>query len=462
MGQATGMGFSGKLAQIKTQMAAATGSYASASTPSWANGNLQDWAYGLGQAMASLKEKALGAATAVAQVVTGTLGMGPPMSKVALELQRFDIMAIKGAAEYSQGLRDSVGTTVTGLQHEAEVLRLVNEGWAKGREQAELILQVNKAYPAPVGLNAAQDAARVKALQDGFAALEKIDRLSKDSQRRYSDQQLSNRLSDMDADLQMRRRIAMAPASDRNLIYGQSQLDKLAASVRPDDRETIAKINALRNSLPDLERVERMSSVFDQVGSSFGTMAGSMVMDIRNVDQALQTLLQDIARLAIQKSIEEPVANWISGGLKSFYLGPGGSTLPGGSSLPVDIAAEMRHGGGRIGSGGPYRWTDSALFDSAPRLHRGSGIAPDERAVIMKVKELAVPEDQVARAVPMGHTSAPKIVVHVHNETGADVQVPQESPQWDGSQWVFSMWVKANQENPSAMTYTRSLARGPI
>jgi hypothetical protein len=286
------------------------------------------------------------------------------------------------------------------------------------------------------------------------------------AQRRYSDRQLSNRLTDMAAELDLRRRLALASPNDRNLIYGQSELDRMQASVRPGDTETMAKIDRMREALPELNRIERLSGLFDEVGDAFGNMAGSMCDDIRNVGEAVDQLSKDLMRLVIRQTVTQPIADWISGGLKGLSFGSNSGSGQGDTGWIDASAAEIRHGGGQIGTDGVRQWVPSGLFNDAPRLHGGSGLAPDERAVIMKKGEYAFQEDKVTRALPIAspQASSPKVTVNVTNQTSGSVQVDASDVSYDRAthSLVINAVIKEMEQNTGFKNYIRAAVRGPI
>ena len=121
-------------------------------------------------------------------------------------------------------------------------------------------------------------------------------------------------------------------------------------------------------------------------------------------------IIADLARIAIRKSITEPLAEGLEGVLGDILgLFSGTAPLSVGSGLPP-FAAGVGHAGAIAGQlGGRRRAVAPALFAHAPRFHQG-GIAgqlrPNERPVIMEKGEGVFTAEQM-RA--LGGLASPKI-----------------------------------------------------
>jgi hypothetical protein len=60
-----------------------------------------------------------------------------------------------------------------------------------------------------------------------------------------------------------------------------------------------------------------------------------------------------------------------------------------------------------------------------------------------------------------GRSPAPNVVFHMHNESGIPLAGGQTSARWDAGMesWVFSMWVKAVQNNTANSGFVANVAR---
>lgn len=132
------------------------------------------------------------------------------------------------------------------------------------------------------------------------------------------------------------------------------------------------------------------------------------------------SIIADLARIAIQQSITGPLANAILGGLPSIFTG--------GDLLGVG------HGGGIAGSLGRRRAVNPALFLGAPRFHAG-GIAGDEVPIIARRGEGVFTPEQM-RA--MGGGGPRQVRVDIRNQ-GTPQQVEEASASFDLDAMVISI-----------------------
>lgn len=102
-----------------------------------------------------------------------------------------------------------------------------------------------------------------------------------------------------------------------------------------------------------------------------------------NFEDLANSILRDLARIAIRQAITAPLAEGLLG-------------------------AGIFHEGGVVGAGAPSRAVSPMLFASAPRYHSGgiAGLMPDEVPAILQRGEIVIPREQAGK---MGSSSSPVI-----------------------------------------------------
>jgi lambda family phage tail tape measure protein len=127
--------------------------------------------------------------------------------------------------------------------------------------------------------------------------------------------------------------------------------------------------------------------VQDAMGRSLQGLEDSLVDFVTtgklNFQDLANSVLRDLARIAIRQAITAPLAQGLLG-------------------------AGVFHAGGVVGAGAPSRHVSPILFASAPRYHGGgiAGLMPDEVPAILQRGEIVIPRDQ---AQQRGSTSTPVI-----------------------------------------------------
>ena len=128
------------------------------------------------------------------------------------------------------------------------------------------------------------------------------------------------------------------------------------------------------------------------------------------------SIIADLARIAIQQSITGPLA-------AALFGGGGLETLFG-----------VGHAGGIAGSLGRRRAVHPAVFAFAPRFHAG-GIAGDEVPIIARRGEGVFTPEQMAALAP---ASAGEVSVRIDNR-GTPQRVAEASASFDAAGWVISI-----------------------
>jgi hypothetical protein len=93
---------------------------------------------------------------------------------------------------------------------------------------------------------------------------------------------------------------------------------------------------------------------------------------------------------------------------------------------------------------------DPALFQFAPRLHRG--LRADEFPAILQRGEEVIPKSETGRR-PFGD-----LKVIVNNNSGQQVTASPEGVKWDGSNMIVSVVIDAYQRNKMGL---RDMMRSP-
>ena len=129
----------------------------------------------------------------------------------------------------------------------------------------------------------------------------------------------------------------------------------------------------------------------------------------------IDAMIADLTRLMIRQMILGPIAGALGSGFSSLFgSGAGGTTGPGLSGDAV--AGVTAHGGGIVGRDSlPTNTLPAALFEGAPRLHRG--LAPDEIPAILQRGEGVFTPGQMA--------ALGRVTVNVINNAGAEVTVEE-------------------------------------
>ena len=202
-----------------------------------------------------------------------------------------------------------------------------------------------------------------------------------------------------------------------------------------------------------------LRTIADEAGDSAGFMEDATKRAFSSMEDALvefvttgklefadlaNSIIAELARIAIRKSIIEPLAEGLEGVLGDFFRQLGRGTTPGtaplsvGSGLPP-FAAGVGHAGAVAGElGGRRRAVAPELFAHAPRYHRG-GIAgqlrPNEVPIIVEKGEGVFTAEQMAA---LGGRAEPRIEFNLINqgtgkrETGGEVR-------FDAGRWVVSV-----------------------
>ena len=172
------------------------------------------------------------------------------------------------------------------------------------------------------------------------------------------------------------------------------------------------------------------------VTGAFHSMEDALVDFVRTgkleFSSLANSIVADLARIAIRQSITGPLFGWLSG------LGAGGESFGAGDWWA------WNHAGGVAGAlGGVRRYLPHGAFADAPRFHRG-GIAgqlrPDEVPTILQRGEEIIPESN-PRHIRNAGMQSPSVHIEFVNRGTPQRQVGNATTRWDGRRWVVGIVV---------------------
>lgn len=203
----------------------------------------------------------------------------------------------------------------------------------------------------------------------------------------------------------------------------------------------IPQMQALAAATGDPEAIERLEDIKieieglrvaadglkDAFRSAFRDGLGSGIADVLNQQASIGDALSGLFKGVLQRlnqQIADDVADIFIGAIKGAAgnAAGGGGAGGGGSGLlaqGASLLASLFHTGGTVGGGAMQRSVPALAFAGAPRYHSGGvvGLAPDERAAVLKVGEtVRTPAQERAFA---GERMPPVNVTIMANDPGA-------------------------------------------
>jgi len=111
---------------------------------------------------------------------------------------------------------------------------------------------------------------------------------------------------------------------------------------------------------------------------------------LQSLGDLANSIVADITRMAVQKSITGPLFNML------------GSSMGGGGFLD-SIFSSIFHEGGEVGGSAPQRRVPAYVYASAPRYHTGgvAGLKPGEIPAILERGEIVLPKDGTRMGSPV-------------------------------------------------------------
>ena len=180
------------------------------------------------------------------------------------------------------------------------------------------------------------------------------------------------------------------------------------------------KFNQLQSNI---EQAERISHVFDTIRESAGRAFEDIIIDSGNARDALNQLLKDIAKLAIKKSITDPVSTFIAGSVTGLLSG----LNPFASGLDAPAQAVTPPSG------------------IIPNAHGGNNSAFQPLLVGERGPELIVPRTD--NTVIPNNTLSPNIKIVINNNTGSEATATASAPQYDGDSYIVGVVLEAVSNN---------------
>lgn len=172
-------------------------------------------------------------------------------------------------------------------------------------------------------------------------------------------------------------------------------------------------------------------TAFDRVGQSITTAAAQGKIALNSLNNAGQAVVSELMQAFLKLALLNPLKNLATGGnsttitdvlgaIGSRLLGGGAGSAPSGGTVGVGLGpitmetlpALGNHDGGIAGLEASFtRSVPSRLFRTAPRMHAGGFVGPDEQATILRRGEGVFTEEQMASLGPSGgsYTFAPTV-----------------------------------------------------
>jgi len=200
-------------------------------------------------------------------------------------------------------------------------------------------------------------------------------------------------------------------------------------------RRALPLDEAAAKSAETLREVGRIGErAFDRVGQSITQALTQGQLDFRSMGRIGLAVASELTQAFAQLAIINPILNAATGGSRTTLSGVfdllgssfAASTGPFYGSGPSTAGASgggfLFHTGGIVGGDAvPGRQVAARLFATAPRLHGGGMIGPDEVPAILQRGEGVFTQAQMARLGPAGggdQTFAP--VIHFHGDAGSE------------------------------------------
>ncbi len=185
---------------------------------------------------------------------------------------------------------------------------------------------------------------------------------------------------------------------------------------------------------------EKVMSIMKAVGDGIKTGLGDALYDIAtngltNFDKIWDNFWQTLLKSWFQTLadwIVQSIAQWtmwatIVKALQAWAFGAASSGAGVGMGA-TDVAANVAHGGGKVGSTAlQKRDVPSWLFDNAPRLH--AGLRPDEYPAVLQRGETVLRRGEEQQPTV-------DVLINVENKTGKQVQATEGPLKFDGKAYV--------------------------
>jgi hypothetical protein len=202
-------------------------------------------------------------------------------------------------------------------------------------------------------------------------------------------------------------------------------------------------IDAAKASLDAAQsQASNFNSAMTELGSTWTSAfeEAALSMDdagfsAKSLGDTMKGLLQDIERIILRLSVEDPIAKGLGGinwgqllfggtnaaGFRTTGAGPGASgntNASGGGWLSGLLSIFGFHGGGIAGGRSTFtRGMPALAFAGAPRLHTGGFIGPGEVPAILQRGEGVFTREQMANMAPAGGGD---LNIQIVNNTGVD------------------------------------------
>ena len=165
-----------------------------------------------------------------------------------------------------------------------------------------------------------------------------------------------------------------------------------------------------------------------ELGRAFGDLGREGLRNFEDMEGAVasfQNRLLGLATDPVFDAIAQQIQGIAGGFLGNLFGGGGGATASASAEPFLSGSGFFLHDGGIAGKDGVRRPVPTAVFASAPRLHRGgyAGLAPDEVPAILQVGERVLSRRETAALAANDNGVTVKIVIE--NQTGTPFRAEQ-------------------------------------
>ena len=321
------------------------------------------------EAAQAIEDRAERHARAVAQINQDRLSLLPPLEQERAAAKEALRTALAGLDETAAGYDAQVADAKA--NYESRLARAEDEALNEQRERhAEAVAAINEA-----NLSLLPPLEQARAAADQW----RRDQLSGLSQAEAGYSTFVARVDHL-------YRHELAQAYEEDAERRREAADKaLAESTRFEDGITRALLSYQQRGEDAASAVEgAVTRGLDSMTSSLTDFVTTGKFQFRDL---VGSILNDLARIAIQRSLVEPLAQGLSGALGGLFGGGGGG---GAAATGGFFAGVQYHTGGIVGADGRPRKIPAALLAGAPRLHAG-GLAGDEVPAILRRGEEVLP-----------------------------------------------------------------------
>ncbi|WP_269581977.1 tape measure protein [Roseibium sp. Sym1] len=220
----------------------------------------------------------------------------------------------------------------------------------------------------------------------------------------------------------------------------------------------------------------------DDVANAFGNLAGSVITDFDNMEDAVKNFLKQLINIGVQVLVVEPIVNRLRATLASTVGGGGGgggggffgslfgNILGGGGLLGGSIIPGILHKGGTAASAEKGRPVPAAAVAYAPRLHAGTEMKNKEFLAVLENTEHVLRGNQMDRTVSAlsnaassitsGYVQPQRVDVHVHATASDEFNLMVQTEAQSAATGAAAAVARDVQKNFSAYATQNNVNKG--